>query len=127
MGNMIKEWVIFNKLEDLNSLLNYTDDDFTPSGHLCNYKDNGDSVVKMLPTMPLQELYNLRWYIQHLIDENGHEYDDDDWTNPLSENDWMFQTNKKFMKQVLFTLQRMTPEQLKKNPIKSIIKVNPNQ
>ena len=31
------------------------------------------------------------------------------------------------MKYVLFTLQKMTPEQLKKNPIKLIIKVHPNQ
>ena len=35
MGNMIKEWVVFNKLEDFNSLLKYTDDDFTPTGKLC--------------------------------------------------------------------------------------------
>ena len=27
MGNMIKEWVVFNKFEDFNSLLKYTDDD----------------------------------------------------------------------------------------------------
>ena len=50
MGIKIKEWIIFNKFEDFNSLLNYTDNDFTPSGHLCNCKDNVDSVVKMLPT-----------------------------------------------------------------------------
>ena len=30
MGIKIKEWVVFNKLEDFNSLLKYTDDDFTP-------------------------------------------------------------------------------------------------
>ena len=35
MGNMIKEWVVFNKLEDFNSVLKYTDDDFTPTGKLC--------------------------------------------------------------------------------------------
>ena len=35
MGNMRKEWVVFNKLEDFNSLLKYTDDDFTPTGNLC--------------------------------------------------------------------------------------------
>ena len=29
----------------------------------------------MLPTTPLQELFNLRWCIQHLIDES--ESDDD--------------------------------------------------
>ena len=39
MGIKIKEWIIFNNLEDINSLLNYTDNDFTPSGHLCSYKD----------------------------------------------------------------------------------------
>ena len=33
VGNLIREWVIFNKLEDFYSQLNYTDDDFTPSGN----------------------------------------------------------------------------------------------
>ena len=31
------------------------------------------------------------------------------------------------MKYVIFTLQEMTPEQLKMNPFKPIIKVNPNE
>ena len=35
LGLMIKEWVVFNKLENFNSLLNYPIDDFTPSGNLC--------------------------------------------------------------------------------------------
>ena len=30
---MIQKWVIFNRLEDFNSLLNYTVEDFTPSGN----------------------------------------------------------------------------------------------
>ena len=34
LGIMIKDWVKFNKLENFNSLLNYTMDDFTPSGNL---------------------------------------------------------------------------------------------
>ena len=93
MGNMIEEWVIFNKLEDINSLLKYTDDDFTSTGDLCDTNDNSE----MLPTTTLQELYNLRWYIQHLIDENEYQYDDDEWTNPLSESNWIYQTNKHFM------------------------------
>ena len=58
MGNMTKEWVVFNKLEDINSLLKYTDDDFTPTGNLCYNNENGE----MLPTTTLQEFYNLRWY-----------------------------------------------------------------
>ena len=46
MGNLIKEWVVFNKLEDFNSLLKYTDDDFTPIGNICYIHEN----CEMLPT-----------------------------------------------------------------------------
>ena len=65
LGIKIRQWVIHNKLEDFNSLLNYTDEDFIPHGHgnLSYYKENGDSVVKMMTPTPLQELINLRWYI----------------------------------------------------------------
>ena len=84
--------MIFNKLEDFNSLLNFTVDDFTPSGNLCYYKDNGE----ILHQTPLQELFNVRWYIQHLIDESQSDDDDDDeFDNPLSEENWMLQTNWK--------------------------------
>ena len=99
MGIKIKEWVVFNKLEDFNSLLKYTDDDFTPIGDLCFINENAE----MLPTTTLQEFYNLRWYIQHLIDENEYQYGDDEWTNPLSESNWIYKTNKHFMKYVIFT------------------------
>ena len=30
LGIMIRQWEIYNKLEDFNSLLNYTDEDFKP-------------------------------------------------------------------------------------------------
>ena len=33
LGLMLKEWVVFNMLENFNSILNYTIDDFTPSGN----------------------------------------------------------------------------------------------
>ena len=92
LGIMIREWVIFNKLEDFHSLLNYTVDDFTPSGNLCYYKDNGEA----LHQTPLQELFNLRWYSQHLTYESGYDYDDDYFS--LSEENWMLQTNWKFIK-----------------------------
>ena len=39
----------------------------------------------------------------------------------------MLQTHGKFMKYVLFTFHRMTPEQMKMNPIKPIIKVKTNE
>ena len=48
MGNMTKEWVVFNKLEDFNSLLKYTDDDFTPTGNLCYINENGDKLYRKL-------------------------------------------------------------------------------
>ena len=86
MGNMIKELVVFNKLEDFNSLLKYTDDDFTPTRNSCYTNENGE----ILPPTTLQEFYNLRWFIQHLIDENEYQYDDDEWTNPLSESSWVY-------------------------------------
>ena len=39
----------------------------------------------------------------------------------------MLQTHGEFMKYVLFTLHRMTPEQMKMNPIKPILKVKTNE
>ena len=77
--------------------------------------------------IPLQELINLRWYIQHLIHESGYLYDDDESNYPLSEDKWMLQTHGKFMKYVFYTLHRMTPELMKMNPIKPIIKVKINE
>ena len=126
---MIRQWVIHNKLEDFNSLLKYTDEDLIPHGHgnLSFYKDNGDSVVKMMSPTPLPKLINLRWYIQHLIHESGYLYDDDESNYSLSEDQRMLQTHGKFMKYVFFTLHRMTPEQMKMNPIKPIIKVKTNE
>ena len=126
---MIRQWVIYNKLEDFNSLLKYTDEDLIPHGHgsLSFYKENGDSVVKMMSPTPLLELIYLRWYIQHLIHESGYLYDDDESNYPLSEDKWMLQTHGKFMKYVFFILHRMTPEQMKMNPIKPIIKVKTNE
>ena len=119
MGNMIKQWVVFNKLEDFNSLLKYTDDDFTPTAKLCYINHYGEKLHRKV----MKEFFNLRWFIQHLIDENEYQYDDNKWTNPLSQSNWTYQTNETFMKYVNFTLKEMTPEQLKQNPIT----VHPNQ
>ena len=123
MGNMIKEWVVFNKLEDFNSLLEYTDDDFTSTGKFCYINENGEKLYRKL----MKEFYNLRWYIQHLVDLHEYQYGDNEWTNPLHESNWIYRTNKHFMKYVNFTLKEMTPEQMKMNPIKPIIKVKTNE
>ena len=50
----------------------------------------------MMSTTLLQMLENLRWYIQHLINESGYLYDDDESNYPLSEDKWMLQTHGKF-------------------------------
>ena len=41
----------------------------------------------ILNQTPLKEVFNLRWYIQHLMDQNENEAE-----NPLSEQNWMKQT-----------------------------------
>ena len=123
MGNMIIEWDVFNKLEEFNSLLKYTDDDFTPTGNLCYTNENGEKLHRNL----MKEVFNHRWHIQHLVDENEYQYGDNEWTNPLHESNWTYITNKNFMKYVKFTLKEMTPEQMKMNPIKPIIIVKTNE
>ena len=74
-----------------------------------------------------KEFFNLRWYIQHLVVEYEYQYGDNEWTNPLHESNWTYKTNKPFMKYVNVTLKEMTPEQMKMNPIKPIIKVKTNE
>ena len=49
----------------------------------------------MLPTTPQKELFNLRWYIQHLIDQSEYDDDDDDLNSPLHEDNWLMQTRRK--------------------------------
>ena len=56
----------------------------------------------MMLTTPLEKLYNLRRYIQHLILECESDYDDADFYNPLNEDNWLFQTREKFMKYVTY-------------------------
>ena len=65
-GLMLKEWVISNKLKNFNSILNYTIDDSTPSGNLSYVNEHGEVQYQT----PMKEIFNLRWYIQHLI---GHQ------------------------------------------------------
>ena len=111
---MFKQWIIFNKLENFNSILNYPIDDFTPSGNLCYMNEHGD----ILPYTPMIQIFNLRWYIQHLMDEN-----EEETQNPLNHENWMKQTNWKFIKYVIHHRHPMTPEQLKQKPFEDIFKV----
>ena len=52
LGIKIRQWVIFNKLENFNSILNYPIDDFTPSGNLCYMDEHGD----ILPYTPMKNI-----------------------------------------------------------------------
>ena len=113
LGLMFKQWIIINKLENFNSILNYPIDDFTPSGNLCYMNEHGD----ILPYTPMKKIFNLRWYIQHLMDES-----EDEAQNPLSEENWMKQNNCKFIKYVIHHRHPMTPEQLKQKPFEEIFK-----
>ena len=71
----------------------------------------------MLHQTPLKELSNLRWYIQHLMDES-----EDEAQNPLSEENWMKQNSCKFIKYLIHHRHPMTPEQLKQKPFEEIFK-----
>ena len=113
LGLMLKQWIIFNKLENFNSILNYTSDDFTPSGNLSCMNQYGD----ILHHTPLREVFNLRCYIQHLMGQT-----EDETQNPLSEENWMKQNNWKFIKYLIHHTHSMTPEQLKQKPFKEIFK-----
>ena len=85
----MKSWVKYNKLEDMPSLLIYDLNDLTPSGTLCYYKEKVESeeTLVMCSTL-LKELYNLYRYIQHLILESKYDDDDDEFDNPLDEENW---------------------------------------
>ena len=110
---MLKHWIIFNKLENFNSILNYTIDDYTPSDNLSYINQHGD----ILHHTPLREVLNLRCYIQHLMDES-----EDETQNPLSEENWLKQNNWKFIKYLIHHRHPMTPEQHKQKPFKEIFK-----
>ena len=71
----------------------------------------------ILPYTPMKKIFNLRWYIQHLMDEC-----EDEAQNPLSEENWMKQNNCKFIKYVIHHRHPMTPEQLKQKPFEEIFK-----
>ena len=54
--------------------------------------------TKIMPNTPLKELYNLYRYMQNLILESKFNYDDDEFDNPLDEDNWLLQTRGNFMK-----------------------------
>ena len=110
---MLKQWIISNKLENFNSILNYTIDDFAPSGNLSYLNKHGE----IRHQTPMKEVFNLRWYIQHLMDEC-----EDENENPLNHENWMKQTNWKLIKYVIHHRHSMTPEQLKQKPFEEIFK-----
>ena len=110
---MLKQWIVFNSLKNFNSILNYTIDDFTPSGNLSYMNQHGE----ILHHTPLREVFNLRCYIQHVLNES-----EDETRNPLSYQNWMKQNNWKFIKFIIHHKHSMTPEQLKQKLFEEIFK-----
>ena len=103
VGIIMRSWVKDNNLQDMNNLLIHDLNDFTPTGSLSQYKESAEAEeTKPMPITPLKELYNLYRYIQHLILESEFEYDDDEFDNPLDEDNWLLQTRGKFMKFVIY-------------------------
>ena len=75
----------------------------------------------ILPYTPMIQIFNLRWYIQHLMDESEEENQ-----NPVNHENWMKQPNWKFMKYVIHHRHPMAPEQLKQKPFEEIFKKHEN-
>ena len=71
----------------------------------------------ILPYTPMKKIFNLRWYIQYLMDES-----EDEAQNPLSDEKWIKQNNWKFIKYLVHHRHPMTPEQLKQKPFEEIFK-----
>ena len=106
MGNIMRAWVKDTNMTDFSSMLTYTADKYTPTRFLCYSKEEVDvETPTMMPTNLLQELYNLRRYITHIMNESDYDPYDPDFDHPLSEHNWLFQTREKFMKYVIYTLQ----------------------
>ena len=100
---MIRTWMKCHKLENFSSLFNHTPDKITPSSTLSYYKEKADSEVLLeMQSTPLQELENIRKYIQHLMDESDCDYDYDHFDDPLSQHNWLSQTRGIFMKYVIY-------------------------
>ena len=75
MGIIMRAWVKDNNRTDFTSMLTYTADKFTPKHHL------------------LQELYNLRRYITHVMNESDYDPDDPDFDHLLSEHNFVQRLN----------------------------------
>ena len=100
VGIIMRAWVKHNKLEDMSDLLIYDLNDFTPTGTLCHYKETAEAEeTKIMPNTPLNELYNLYRYIQHLILELNSIMM---MKIPLDEGNWLLQTRGKYMKFVIY-------------------------
>ena len=56
----------------------------------------------MMPPTPQKSLYSLYRYIQHLIFKSEYDYDDDEFDNPLDEENCLLQTRGKYMKFVIY-------------------------
>ena len=102
VGIIMRAWVKHNKLEDMSDLQIYDQNDHTPTGTLCHYKETAEAEeTKIMPNTPLKELYNLYRYIQHLILKSEFDDDDNDFDNPLHEGNQLLQTRGKYMKFVI--------------------------
>ena len=97
----------------MTSLLICDLSDFIPSGTLCFYKEKVESEVAiMMPTTHPNSL----WYIQHLILQSEYDYDDEEFDNPLDEEEWLLQTRGNYMKFVIYHSSTATEPRNTSNP-----------
>ena len=99
IGKIIRLWIKFHQFDDFISFLQSHFDDFKPSGHFTTYKKSSDAERELtIPTTPLKIIYNFRRYIQHVMQQPYANQQD----HPLLQDNWIEQTNKGFMKFVIY-------------------------
>ena len=71
----------------------------------------------MVPNTPLKELYRLWRYIQYLLLESDYDCNDDEFDNPLNEDNWLLQ-QKENLRNLLIIIHQMLQNQVNL-PVKS--------
>ena len=99
-GKIIRLWIKFYQFDDFISFLQSYFDDFKPLGHFTTYKESSHATKEStIPTTPLQIIYSLRRYIHYVIQQTYHNNKQD---QPLLQHNWIKQTNKRFMKFLIY-------------------------
>ena len=105
IGKIIWLRIKFHQFDEFMFFLHFHFDYFKRSGHFSTYKESSNAARELtIPTTPLQIIYNLRRYIQYVVQQPYHNKQD----HSLLQHNWIRQTNKRFMKFVIYHSKQKT-------------------